>query len=152
MNAKFITLKNKEQLPYKRKNLLTENEKRFYKKLKPITDKYNLELLTKIRMADIIEVSETVNKTEWSKYFSKIKSKHIDFAITDKDNLNILLLIELDDSSHKEKSRIERDNFINQAYISAGIPIARLYYNTSNLEEIITMCIKKVTGSIDQSR
>ena len=152
MNAKFITLKNKEQLPYKRKNLLTENEKRFYKKLKPITDKYNLELLTKIRMADIIEVSETVNKTEWSKYFSKIKSKHIDFAITDKDNLNILLLIELDDSSHKEKSRIERDNFINQAYISAGIPIARLYYNTSNLEEIIKMCIKKVTGSIGQSR
>lgn len=142
MNAKFITLKNKEQLPYKRKNLLTENEKRFYKKLKPITDKYNLELLTKIRMADIIEVSETVNKNEWSKYFSKIKSKHIDFAITDKDNLNILLLIELDDSSHKEKSRVERDNFINQAYISAGIPIARLYYNTSNLEEIIKMCIK----------
>lgn len=141
MNAKFITLKNKEQLPYKRKNLLTENEKRFYKRLKPITDKYNLELLTKIRMADIIEVSETVDKNEWSKYFSKIKSKHIDFAITDKDNLNILLLIELDDSSHKEKSRIERDNFINQAYISAGIPIARLYYNTSNLEEIIKSII-----------
>ena len=48
-------------LPYHRKYLLTKREYGFYKKLKPIADKYNLQVLAKIRFADLVEVDENVN-------------------------------------------------------------------------------------------
>lgn len=41
---------------YQRKKILTKNEYYFYTKLKEVTNKYNLQILTKIRLADLIEV------------------------------------------------------------------------------------------------
>lgn len=108
---------------YQRKNLLTKNEYIFYKNLKNFADKYNLQILSKIRVADIVEPKPNANKSEWFSDFGKIKSKHVDFALANKDNLYILCLIELDDNTHQKPDRIERDKFIDQVYQSVGIPI-----------------------------
>ena len=96
---------------YQRKKILTKNEYYFYTKLKEVTNKYNLQILTKIRLADLIEVKPySINKNEWGTYFNKIKAKHIDFAIV--DDMKVLLIIELDDQSHNNIERIERDKFV----------------------------------------
>lgn len=75
--------------------LLTNTELNFYKKLKIITDKYNFIIFSKVRLADIIKTSDYKN-------FSKVKSKHIDFIITDQ-NTKPILYIELDDPTHNYK-------------------------------------------------
>lgn len=107
--TKNDTIKNDEKLPYKKKLLLTKNEWSFYKSLKVVADELNYTILSKIRLADLVEVEN--NEKDKLKYFNKINKKHIDFALAKKDNLQIILLIELDDNSHNEIQK-ERDNFI----------------------------------------
>lgn len=124
---KLYSLSKKERLPYVRRPLLTQNELSFYKKLKPVAEMYDLHILAKIRMADIVGIQTGLSREERAKYFNKIKSKHVDFALVEPDTLEIVALIELDDSSHKQKDRIERDSFVDSAYTTAGITVIHTY-------------------------
>ncbi|MBR6966927.1 MAG: DUF2726 domain-containing protein [Ruminococcus sp.] len=101
--------------------MLTKNEYYFYNKLKEIAGPLNLQILAKIRLADLIEVDTNQAGKEWAKYFAKIKSKHIDFVIV--DNMKVIILLELDDSSHQKDDRKERDSFVNNALSKAGYTI-----------------------------
>lgn len=107
-----------QRYPYKKKYLFTKNEFHFYKQLQAIADKRNLIPLAKIRLADFIEVSE---KSEYMKYFAKIKSKHIDFLLIDKNTLKIVAAIELDDNSHNTT----KDEFKNKLFQQVNIPLIR---------------------------
>lgn len=119
---------------YERKNyLLTQNELKFYKLLKNITDKYNLNLFSQVALYEII-------KSKNIKDFNKIKSKTIDFVITD-INCKIKLCIELDDPTHIKENRQKRDEFINSLFNELNIILIRIpvqgYYNLSELENKI---------------
>ena len=81
--------------------ILTYNELKFFRKLKVITDKYNMLLFPKIRMADIIQTNDYSN-------FNKIKSKHIDFTICN-EKTEPILFIELDDTTHNLNKVKEND-------------------------------------------
>lgn len=119
---------------YERKNyLLTQNELKFYKLLKNITDKYNLSLFSQVALYEIV-------KSKNIKDFNKIKSKTIDFVITD-INCKIKLCIELDDPTHIKEDRQKRDEFINSLFNELNIILIRIpvqgYYNLSELENKI---------------
>lgn len=104
--------------PYHKKLLLTQNEYYFYKRLKEsISTAKNIQILAKIRLADIIEVNYGLSKQEWGKYFSKIKSKHIDFAIA--QDMKILILIE----------------FVEKALKAADFKLIRTYGDISQIEK-----------------
>lgn len=121
--------------PYKKKYLLTKNEYYFYNKLKEITSPLNLQILAKIRLADLIEVDNTQAKSEWMKYFAKIKAKHVDFAIA--DNMKIIALLELDDNSHNNTERKERDSFVNNALLKAGYTVIRTNGNMNVIQQAL---------------
>lgn len=121
---------------YSKKFLLTKNEYKFYKELKSIADELGLTILSKIRMADLVESNEQ-ESFEYQKAFSKIKAKHVDFALADPDNLYIKLLIELDDASHEKEDRIKRDEFVEKVYKEAGYKLLRVKNDTSYLREKI---------------
>lgn len=123
---KDTLIQDKQNLPYKKKFLLTKNEWAFYKDLKKVTDKYNLHILSKIRLADLVEVKSGLDNKTRMKYFGKIKSKHIDFALCNPENLSILLLIELDDSSHDRSDRMERDSFVENLFQETGYKLLRV--------------------------
>lgn len=124
-----------EYYPYHRKKILTKNEYYFYKRLKEIANQYNLQILTKIRLADLIEVNKGLSPSDWGRYFAKIKSKHIDFALA--DDMKIILLIELDDSSHYKIDRQERDIFVNEALIRCGYNLARTFGDVEVIENAL---------------
>lgn len=121
--------------PYHKKYLLTKNEYYFYRKLKPIADKYNLQILTKIRLADLIEVNQGLPPREWGKYFAKIKAKHVDFAIA--DDMKIVLIVELDDRTHQRQDRIMRDLFVDDALKLSGYYIVHTYGNTQMIDNAL---------------
>ena len=91
---------------------------------------------SKIRLADLVNVNKKLEKTEWWSNFGKIKSKHIDFALAKKENLDVVLIIELDDYSHSRRDRIERDAFVDSVFDEIGIPILHVY-NAVGLEDKI---------------
>lgn len=97
----------------KKEYLMTRNELKFYKQLKKITDKLDLTIFAQVSLYQIIKNKEY-------KDFNKIKSKSIDFVITE-NNGKIKLCIELDDSSHNKNNRIKRDNFINEIFKQTNI-------------------------------
>ena len=116
-----------EKLTYKKKLLLTKNEWRFYKDLKPIADKEKLTIIAKVRLADLVEVdSSRIQKNEYMKYFNPIAKKHVDFALCNPDNLAVIELIELDDNSHNNNTRVVRDNMVDKILTGAGYKITHV--------------------------
>ena len=128
------TYERPKLLPYKQKPILTQNEYNFYIYLKRFADYNNLHILSKIRLADIIEPLPNLTKSEWYSAFSKIQAKHVDFALATKSNLKILCLIELDDNSHNNRERINRDKFVDEIYDTVKIPIIHTKIFDKNTE------------------
>lgn len=112
-----------EEYPYVKTYLLSKNEWRFYKALKPIADKYNLHILSKIRLADLIKVRDGLQNKQRLSAFGKIKSKHVDFVLANPTNLAVFCIIELDDSSHEEINRQQRDFFLDKVCETVKLPI-----------------------------
>ncbi len=130
---KNVQTNNYKEKYVKSEYLLTKNELKFYRILKQITDKLGYSLFCQVSLYQIVE-----NKNY--KDFNKIKSKSIDFVIT-QENCKILLCIELDDNSHKKTQRIKRDNFINDLFKDLEIKLLRIptqsFYNMEELEQKI---------------
>lgn len=118
---------------YKKDYLLTQNELKFYKLLKPIVDKLELNLFCQVAMYEIINCKDL-------KSFNRIKSKSIDFVITEK-NCKIKLCIELDDRTHNYNKRIKRDAFVNKIFEQTNTKLLRIkvenFYNLEELERKI---------------
>lgn len=126
---------NANYFPYHKKYLLTKNEYYFYKKLKEVTEPLNLQILAKIRLADLIEVNKGLDSKQWGIYFGKIKAKHIDFAIA--DNMKVIALIELDDYTHSRSDRQERDIFVNDVLAQTGYTLIRTYGDIQQIKQFL---------------
>lgn len=126
---------NNPNFPYQAVSLLTEREYNFFKVLRVIAERNNLNVLMKIRLADLVKVKDSIPKSEFYKYFNKISAKHIDFALI--NGTKVVVLIELDDSTHSRANRIERDNFVNETVTKCGYKIIHTYGDTKQIEDAI---------------
>ncbi len=116
--------KEREIYPYiKQKSLFYPSENRFYFILKDIIGEKYL-IFSKVRMCDLLYIP-SMYRSDYFSYFGKIKSKHIDFVICDKENVEPILAIELDGSSHFRFDRVERDDFVNNIFADANFPLLR---------------------------
>lgn len=140
-NKNLFARKIKLDVTYRKKNVLTNNEMLFYKNLKNIAKYLNLIVLVKVRLADLIDVAKYKNNKEYYTYFGKIKSKHIDFALANPEDLEIRLIIELDDYTHNFKKNRENDEFKNNVLKETGYKLLRVY-NADNLEKKINRILK----------
>lgn len=121
---------------YQSKPILTDREFEFYCRLREISDEYGLRIFTKVRFADLVEPKDKTDKSLWWECFNKIKAKHIDFALAD-DDTNIVLLIELDDTTHARKDRVERDEFVDAVLYNTGYILIRTYGETDEIEKAL---------------
>ena len=120
-----------------RDNFLSPAELSFYHVLlQSIRGEYTV--CSKVNLSDVFFVSRP---NENQGYRNKIDRKHVDFLLCDSKTMQPLLGIELDDASHAKKKRQERDQFVDQVFAAAGLPIlhvpATRGYNVSELSEII---------------
>lgn len=130
-----------DEYPYIKPYLLTKNEWRFYKALKPITDKYRLHILAKVRLADLVSVKSGLSNSARLKAFSKIKSKHVDFVLANPSNLAVKCVIELDDSSHENIDRQQRDYFLDKVCETIKLPLIRCK-SADGIEDLICDTLK----------
>lgn len=66
---------------------------------------------------------KTTDQKNFYTYWNKINKKSIDFVLVDKNTLETVQLIELNDYTHKQSRRADRDNFITRVCEKAGIAI-----------------------------
>ena len=118
--------------------LLSPAELSFFKVLELAVGD-NAYIVVKVRVADLLMPQKGMTRSNWQKAFNSISSKHIDFVICDKTNFKPLCAIELNDKSHRRKSRTVRDEFISKAFASARVPlefiIARRAYSAECIRE-----------------
>lgn len=132
---------------YKPKNYITsKKENIFYSVLLEIANELNYTLFAQVPLYAIIGLQDDLDASTKTIYFNKISAKSIDFVLVD-DKCRVLLCIELDDSSHKYKKRIERDKFINKLFNDLNIgllryPVYPVYYKDTLKKKIL----EKING------
>lgn len=139
--TKQSELPKEELLPYKPKYLLTKTEWAFYKRLKKSADKFNLHILAKVRLADLVQVDNYFQGMGFKKYFAKIRAKHVDFVLCNPENLAVKFILELEDSTHHTAERAERDDFVDKVLKKCGYKVAHTY-GEANLDELIEKLMK----------
>lgn len=120
---------------YEKKPILTKSEQAFYKKLCNVaSDAYLVEMQ--------VALSSIMNKISDQKYASEL-NRIIDFALIDRVTFMPVLLIELNDPSHNQKKRQERDAKVKALCDKAGIKIIASWTNYENTTFYIKSRIQK---------
>ena len=127
---------------YKAKRyIITLNELKFYNVLLEIAKELDLILFAQVSLYNIIKMQDDLDFRTETIFFNKIAAKTIDFVLVDKTNCRIKLCIELDDSTHRKKKRIQRDEFINDLFKNLDInllryPVYPVYYKETLKKQI----------------
>lgn len=116
------------RLPYTRRETLNSPmERAFFTAVTRAVGK-DVHVACKVRVADVLDVAfrqRHPRDQRWWRYFRLISSKHVDLVLCEPNGGRILIAIELDDRSHRRSDRKRRDNFVNRAFASAGLPLLR---------------------------
>ncbi len=133
-----------EKMPYKKRDyLFTKAERTFFEVLSLVVRDMEVHIFAKVRMGDLLYIPKGTG--EWQRNWNRIQAKHVDFVLCDKERVQPLVAIELDDSSHATPQQIERDRFVNQAYRDAGLPLLRFpvkhAYTSVDIEEQIKQAL-----------
>lgn len=121
---------NKSDNIYSIKSLMTKYEKYFYDILVDLKYELNIEVMPQVNLASII------NKKGNYKYRNEL-FRNIDFGIFTKDYEKLLLLIEINDKTHNNYIRRNRDMKVDKIVNDAGIRLIKFYSNCSNKKEYV---------------
>lgn len=118
--------KDTREYPYQlSKYLLSRAERSFYGVL--VQSIGNTEIVfVKVRLADVIAPKKGLSRLDWQRSFNAIAAKHLDFIVCNANDCAVKLAVELDDASHQASKTQKRDELVNKACQSAGLPLLRI--------------------------
>ena len=125
--------------PFRRRDyLLSKAERAFFDVLQRAV-KEELLIFAKVRMEDLVWLPKgTRNRQGWQ---NKVRQKHVDFVLCDASRIGPVLVIELDDASHKRDEARARDGDKDRILEAAGLPLVRVRakgsYDVRELAELI---------------
>lgn len=112
------------EFPYHlRDNFLSAAELSFYLALRDAVRHWAV-VCPKVGLGNLFYVG----KDDYSKYLTytnKVDRKHVDFVLCDPRTLRPLIGLELDDRSHQRRDRQERDEFVENLFTAARLPLVR---------------------------
>lgn len=138
----------KDPFPYRtRDDFMSPAELSFYGVLKSIMGEHMV-ICPKVSLADIFFVARP-NENQGA--YSRINRKHVDFLICNPNTLKPVFALELDDASHQRADRQERDEFVDEVFRVAGLPLihipARRTYNTAELTVVLKQVFQKTAAT-----
>jgi hypothetical protein len=134
-----------KKLPYPpehktRDDFLSNAERMFYFTLKSYIGEKAV-VCPKVSLKDVFFVGKGVGN-DYKKYFNKIAQKHVDFLLCDPQSMKLYCGIELDDSSHSQPNRANRDIFMDRVFQTANLKLFHMPlkagYTAYNFTEIIS--------------
>ena len=111
-------------LPYRRqRSLLSKGERAlWYPLYRAVQGKYRI--FCKVRLQDV--VCAPADARDENYWFKKIRAYHVDFVIAEPETTAPLLVVELDDRSHRSQRAAERDRFKDAVLAAGGVPVIRV--------------------------
>lgn len=132
----------------KNKSVLTKPEHILYRALLQANDNKYV-IFAKVRMGDFVFLANEPQDRKF--HVNQVLCKHVDFLFCDNQSLEPLLVVELDDSSHKQYEHSERDEFKNNTFYSIDLPYMRIKiqqeYSSDTLRTQIRENIKQRQSS-----
>ncbi len=131
-------------LPFRvRDDFLSPAETVFYRALTTAANGRAM-ICPKVNLADLFFV---IQPQKNFRHRARIAQKHVDFVLCDQQSLRPLAGIELDDASHARPDRQERDDFVDQVFASASLPLihvpCRAGYDVGELSRLIGQHLQK---------
>ena len=80
-------------------------------------------VLVKVRLADLFDVKDGLERGPRQTALNRITRKHLDFVVCNRAACVPVLAIELDDASHSRADRQTRDLFVDGLCRAAGLPL-----------------------------
>lgn len=110
---------------YSRRKFITDYERYFYNIFVELEQELMIKIVPQVSLSTII-------KKEVNNYYITELFRNIDFAVFDKEYKEVLLLIEINDSTHNTKTRSIRDKKVEKILKDAGIRLIKFYSNYPN--------------------
>lgn len=138
-------------LPYsKAPALFTPAERSFFGVLTQAVGG-DFQLFGKVRVADVLIVTSGLDRSARHTAFNRISAKHFDFVLCSPGDFSVLCVIELNDKSHSQTKRQQRDDFLEAACRAAGLPLLVFPAQaTYSLEEVRRRVAEVVSGEATQ--
>jgi hypothetical protein len=140
----YKSRRRSHSLPYHRRDvLLSRGEAAFFHALlRAASSQYVIAL--KVRAADLISCS----RLNWDDGFGHmIARQHLDFVLCDRRTTRIIAAVELDDRSHSAPERRKRDEFLDQAFAAAGLPLIRFRAAAEYCPNAISLAIRQALAN-----
>lgn len=130
----------REETIYQKRNLMTNYEYKFYQNIKELEDEYQI-----VPQLNLAAVTKKINN---NRYYSEL-FRNIDFAIFSKDYQELLLLIEINDQTHNNYSRRDRDMKVKKICNDIGVKLITFYTKYPNEK---TYVINRIKNELDTNK
>lgn len=142
VSEKFLGRRSKSYT-YKRKDfLMSRPEHEFFDILMDVLEG-QCYVFPQIHLPNIL--NNKIVGQNWRGSFRHIDEKSVDFVICDKKYIKPLLAIELDDRTHSQNNRKDRDKEVERILSEANMPLLRFGNNGHfNKEEIKRLVLEKL--------
>jgi very-short-patch-repair endonuclease len=137
--------------PYHKKEMLLSPAERSFLGVLEQALGSNYRIFAQVRLADLIAVRSGTAKSIRAKSQNRINMKHTDFVLCNKETLEIICAVELDDASHQKESRKVRDVFLEEACRAADLPLARFPAKNSYAIQEVKDSIFALLGASQKS-
>lgn len=107
-----------------RDDFLSPAEHSFFLVLKSVVSELAL-VCPKVGLGDVF-YAKSNDYSQYRTYTNKIDRKHVDFLLCNPKTVRPILGIELDDKSHQRADRQERDEFVENVFAKAKLPLLRV--------------------------
>lgn len=130
----------REETIYQKRNLMTNYEYKFYQNIKELEDEYQI-----VPQLNLAAVTKKINN---NRYYSEL-FRNIDFAIFSKDYQELLLLIEINDQTHHNYNRRDRDMKVKKICNDIGVKLITFYTKYPNEK---TYVINRIKNELDTTK
>lgn len=101
---------------------MTKAENDFFVKLeRVVSERYYV--FPQVHLSSLLD--HRIKGQEWSYAFRHINGKSVDYILCDRQTLQLVYAIELDDYTHDQDDRKKRDAEVERIFDEAGLPLVR---------------------------
>jgi hypothetical protein len=110
---------------YTAAKLLTSAECEFYRKMQAACPA-GLVVMVKVRLADLVSIPRGLERKERFRVLAPLAQKHVDFVVFNPAQNQVVRVIELNDSTHRQMDRRARDIYVRNVLESAGVGLTEM--------------------------
>ena len=120
------TVTRVEEFPYTKKPALFSPAERSFLGVLEQAIGNDYRIFGKVRVADVVSVKPTADRSAWLGAFNPISAKNFDFVLCDKEHFSIRCVIDLNDTSRQSPQRREQDTFAEGVCNALSLPFLEI--------------------------